>query len=352
MSRDPKAQLVEERARALPAGGLGEWVRHLPKARATVALGLLALVAVPWVVRDPYLLHMVNMALIFILVASSLNLLVGYAGRLNLGYAAFYGVGAYTSAILTVKLGWPFWLTLPLGGLASLAVGLIIGVPCLRLKGPYLAIATLSFGEITRIIAHNWDAVTNGPLGMRGIPAPTPIPIPGLGTLTFASKTNYYYLLLVVVLLCLWGIRRLVQSQLGRCFEALREDDILAEHVGINTVWAKLVNYAVSAFFAGIAGVLYAHYIRYVSPETLSVGESFTMVAMVVVGGMGTFAGPIVGAILFTWLPEILRVAASYRMVIYGAIMMLSILFMRSGLVGAYTSLVERWQRRREGRTP
>ncbi len=314
--------------------------------RLALAALILALALVPLVLTDPYLLHMVNMAGIAVITAAGLNLLIGFTGRLNLGYAAFFGTGAYVSAILTLQAKWPFWLALPAAGMGSLAVGLLVGLPCLRLKGPYLAIATLGFNEILKIIVHNWDGLTNGPLGIRSIPAPTALWLPALGEVSFASKENFYYLLLAMVVGCLWAMHRLTRSQLGRSFQAFREDPTLAESIGIDTIWVRLVSYGLSAFFAGVAGSLYAHYVRYISPEIMSVGDSFAMVAMVVVGGMGAFAGPIVGAILFTWLPELLRAAQEYRMVIYGLTMTLAILFMRQGLVGAALGAWERIRRR------
>ncbi|HID86508.1 MAG TPA: branched-chain amino acid ABC transporter permease [Anaerolineae bacterium] len=311
-------------------------------------LGLL--LSVPLVITSPYHLHIVIISGIFVLLAASLNLITGYSGRLNLGHAAFYGIGAYTSALLALRLNVPFWLGLPSGGLLSVLFGVLIGLPCLRLKGPYLAIATLGFGEITRLVLHNWVSLTNGPLGLRGIPGPPSIAIPGLLIIEFDSKISYYYLLLAVLTASLYVIYRLINSELGRTFLAIREDETLAEMIGIDTTRAKLMNFAVAAFFAGVAGSLYAHYVRFISPETFSFLESSAALTMVVIGGLGTFVGPILGGIIFSLLPEFLRAVAEFRMIIYGATLSISIFFMPKGLAGLLDSIYVYVRTRSEAR--
>jgi len=316
-----------------------------------VGLLLIAgLVTLPWMIKNPYYLHIIIMSGIFVLLASSMNLITGCTGRLNLGHAAFYGIGAYASTLLVMRLGFPVWLAIFLAGLITIFFGILIGVPCLKLKGAYLAITTLAFGEITRLAMMNLVGLTNGPLGIRGIPNPPPIIFGGSLSISFESKTSYYYFLLALCLACLLIIRRLLSSQIGRTFVAIREDEVRAETVGIDTTHIKLMNFALGAFFAGLAGAFYAHYVRFISPDTFTLNETFTILTMVVIGGLGTFYGPIIGGVLFTFLPELLRAIADYRMMIYGLMMSVAIIFMPEGIIGVLQS----WSPRRteqEGRS-
>jgi branched-chain amino acid transport system permease protein len=292
------------------------------------------------VVKNPYYLHIIIMSGIFVLLASSLNLITGCTGRLNLGHAAFYGIGAYGSTLVVMKLGFPVWLGMVMGGLITVFFGVLIGIPCLKLKGSYLAITTLAFGEITRLAMINFVPLTNGPLGIRGIPGPPAIGFGSTPLISFESKTTYYYLVLVICVLCLLTIRKVLNSQIGRTFMAIREDEVRAETVGIDTIQVKIMNFALGAFFAGIAGSFYAHYVRFISPDTFTLGETFTILTMVVIGGLGTFYGPIVGGVIFTFLPELLRAIAEYRMIIYGLMLSVAIIFMPDGIVGLFQSWI------------
>jgi branched-chain amino acid transport system permease protein len=277
---------------------------------------------------------------IFVLLASSMNLITGCTGRLNLGHAAFYGIGAYASTLVVMKLGFPVWLGMVMGGLITVLFGVLIGIPCLKLKGAYLAITTLAFGEITRLAMINFVPLTNGPLGIRGIPGPPAIGFSSTLLISFESKTSYYYLILFICVLCLLTIRRVLNSQIGRTFMAIREDEVRAETVGIDTIQVKIMNFALGAFFAGIAGSFYAHYVRFISPDTFTLGETFTILTMVVIGGLGTFYGPIVGGVIFTFLPELLRAISEYRMILYGLMMSVAIIFMPDGIVGLLQSWI------------
>jgi branched-chain amino acid transport system permease protein len=303
---------------------------------------LAGLIYLPWTVKNPYFLHIIIISGIFVLLASSLNLITGYTGRLNLGHAAFYGIGAYSSTLLVMKLGISVWLAMPLAGLITVFFGILIGIPCLKLKGSYLAITTLAFGEITRLAMMNLVTLTNGPLGIRGIPSPPPIIFWNSALISFESKTSYYYLLLALCLVCLLIIKRLLNSQIGKTFLAIREDEVRAGTVGIDTTQIKIMNFALGAFFAGIAGSFYAHYVRFISPDSFTLNETFTILTMVVVGGLGTFYGPIVGGVIFTFLPEFLRAIAEYRMMIYGLMMSVAIIFMPEGIIGILQSWIPR----------
>ncbi|MEW6529871.1 MAG: branched-chain amino acid ABC transporter permease [Thermodesulfobacteriota bacterium] len=317
-----------------------------PRARVWLkwALGAAALIALPLVVRDRYFLHLVVTAGIFVLLASSWNLLAGYAGQLNLGHAAFYGIGAYTSAILATKLGITPWLGLLAGGLMAALFGLMLGVPALRLSGPYLAITTIGFSEILRLVAMNWVELTRGSLGLYGIPPFTPIKLGSWLEIEFRSEIGAYYLLLVLVCVSLAFFRRLTVSEFGLSLKSLREDEIGAASIGINISGYKLAVFTISAFFAGLAGAFFAHYQRLVSPDTLSLGETFAILTMTMLGGLGTLVGPVLGAVLLTFLSEGLRfvedmVKLDVRMIIYGVLLIVTIRFMRGGIVGLWNSL-------------
>jgi branched-chain amino acid transport system permease protein len=309
-----------------------------------IILIIVILLAIPWAISNQYFLHLLIMAGIFVILTSSWNLLMGYAGLINLGHAAFYGVGAYTSALLALKLGLSPWAGVFCGGLLAAISGFLLGIPSLRLSGPYLAITTIGFAEILKMVATNWVSLTRGPLGLYGIPPFPAIKLaPGL-RIDFSSEHNVYYVILLAVCISLFCFRRITRSEFGLTLKALREDEIAAESIGANTNRYKLTVFTVSAFFAGVAGALFAHYQGLVSPDTLSLSETFNILTMTVVGGLGTLTGPVVGAVVLTFLSEGLRyledlVKFDVRMVIYGFLLILTMLFMRNGIVGLFSSL-------------
>jgi branched-chain amino acid transport system permease protein len=286
---------------------------------------------VPWWLRSPYHVHVLIMAGIFTILALSLNLLLGYTGQLSLGHAAFFGIGAYASALLTLRLEWSFWLGLP--GVAALAAlaGWIIGRLALKLRGAYFVLVTISFAGVISLVSVNWMDLTNGPLGLPGIPAPE------LGPWSLRTKSAYYYLVLAGAAFAYLVCHRLVHSRIGRAFLALRENEPLAESIGVDGTRYLVLAAVVSAALAGVAGSLYAHYTRFVSPEVFLFGYTVTMVIMVVAGGKGTLAGPVVGALLFTVLPEALRevMAWQWQMLAYGVLLVLLVFFLPRGIVPA-----------------
>jgi ABC-type branched-subunit amino acid transport system ATPase component/ABC-type branched-subunit amino acid transport system permease subunit len=305
-------------------------VRHTPG-----ALGAVALVALPFWLTNAYHLHVAIMAGIFTILALSLNLLLGYTGQLSLGHAAFFGIGAYTSALLALRLEWPFWVGLPAAALAAGLAGWAIGRLALKVRGAYFVLVTISFAGVISLVSVNWMELTNGPLGLPGVPAPS------LAGVSFRTKSAYYYLVLVAAASAYLLCRRLVRSRLGRAFLALRENEPLAESVGIDPTRTLVLAAVVSAAMAGVAGSLYAHYTRFVSPEVFLFSYTVTMVIMVVAGGKGTLAGPVVGAVLFTVLPEALReaVAWQWQMLAYGIVLVLLVFFLPRGIVGAGISV-------------
>jgi branched-chain amino acid transport system permease protein len=308
-------------------------------ARAAGALGAVAAVTAPLWVANPYHLHVLIMAGIFAILALSLNLLLGYTGQLSLGHAAFFGIGAYTSALLALPpLEASFWLALPAAAVAAGLAGWAIGRLALKLRGAYFVLVTISFAGVISLVSVNWMELTNGPLGLPGVPPPA------LGPWTLRTKSAYWYLVLAGVALAWLVCHRLVASRIGRALVALRENEPLAQSVGIDGTRYLVLAAVVSAALAGVAGSLYAHYTRFVSPEVFLFTYTVTMVIMVIAGGQGTLAGPIVGALLFTALPEALREAMAWQwqMLAYGVILVLLVFFLPRGIVPSLAA----WRRR------
>jgi branched-chain amino acid transport system permease protein len=305
--------------------------------RLFAALAALALLTLPLWLASPYHLHVAIMAGIFAILALSLNLLLGYTGQLSLGHAAFFGIGAYTSSLLALKLEWSFWAGLPAAAVLSGLAGWAIGRLALKLRGAYFVLVTISFAGVISLVSVNWMELTNGPLGLPGVPAPE---LPGL---SLRTKSAYYYLVLLAAAGAYLVCHRLARSRLGRAFLALRENEALAESVGVDPTRTLVVAAVVSAALAGVAGSLYAHYTRFVSPEVFLFSYTVTMVIMVVAGGKGTLAGPVVGAVLFTVLPEVLREAMAWQwqMLAYGVVLMLLLFFLPRGIVPTLTE----WRR-------
>ena len=304
---------------------------------------LVVLATVPLWLTNPYHLHVAIMAGIFAVLALSLNLLLGYAGQLSLGHAAFFGLGAYATALLSVKREWSPWA----GLLAALAVpglaGYLVGRIALRIRGAYFVLLTVSFAGVVSLVSVNWMDLTNGPLGIPGVPA-LALGWPGGGELSLRPKRAFYYVMLVGALTAYLVCARLVRSRVGRALVALRENETLAASVGIDATHYLVLATVVSAALAGLGGWLYAHYTRFVSPEVFLFTYTVTMVIMVVAGGKGTLAGPVVGAVLFTALPEALREATSWQwqMLAYGVVLVLTLFFLPRGVVPAVVDAVGR----------
>jgi len=306
--------------------------------RSGRAVAALLALTLPFWLANPYVLHVVIMAGIFGVLALSLNLLLGYTGQLSLGHAAFFGIGAYTSALLTLRLEWSFWVALPAAATAAGLAGWCIGRLALKLRGAYFVLVTISFAGVVSLVSINWMDLTNGPLGLPGVPPPE------LGPWSLRTKRAYYYLVLAAVAASCLACKRLVGSRIGRAFVALRENESLAESIGVDVTHYLVLAAVVSAGLAGMAGSLYAHYTRFVSPEVFLFTYTVTMVIMVVAGGKGTLAGPLVGAGLFTALPEALRAVTSWQwqMLAYGVLLVLLVFFLPRGIVPALTAVCRR----------
>ena len=253
------------------------------------------------------------------------------------------GIGAYTTGLLTVKLEWSPWLGLLAAAALPAATGWVIGRLALKLRGAYFVLLTISFAGVVSLVSVNWMDLTNGPLGLPGVP-PVEIGLPGLPPLSLRAKGAYYYLVLAAVLGCYLVCLALIRSRIGRALVALRENETLAESVGIDSTHYLVLAAVISAAMAGLAGGLYAHYTRFVSPEVFLFSYTVTMVVMVVAGGKGTLAGPIVGAVIFTVLPEALRALTSWQwqMLLYGILLVLVLFFMPQGIVPALRTIGRR----------
>ena len=308
--------------------------------RLALLLGLVVAVTAPAWVWNPYHLHTLIMAGIFAVLALSLNLLLGYTGQLSLGHAAFFGIGAYATGLLTVKLEWSAWIGLLAAIVLPAVAGYVIGRLALKLRGAYFVLLTISFAGCVSLVSVNWMDLTNGPLGLPGVP-PLEIALPGLPALSLRTKSAFYYVVLAAVALSYLVCLALIRSRVGRALVALRENETLAASVGIDGTHYLVLAAVVSAAMAGFGGGLYAHYTRFVSPEVFLFTDTVTMVIMVVAGGKGTLAGPIVGAVLFTVLPEALRAATSWQwqMLLYGILLVGVLFFMPEGIVPALRGL-------------
>jgi branched-chain amino acid transport system permease protein len=268
---------------------------------------------------DPYTLQILVNIGIGIILALGLNIIVGLTGQLSLGHAAFMSVGAFSGALLTIKTGMPFYLTILTSGLITAAVAAAIGWPILRLTGDYLAICTLGFAEIVKVVFLNLE-ITNKALGLT-VPTPkTALPMP--------------FIVLIVVILVIIASAFIDNSRFGRALKAIRDDEIAAESMGINIARYKVQSFAVSAFMAGIGGCLYAHFLGYINPSDFGFLKSIDMLSMIVLGGLGSIPGAVFGASLLSAAPEFLRFMSQYRMLVYGALLVFLMVFRPNGLLG------------------
>jgi branched-chain amino acid transport system permease protein len=306
----------------------------------------LAAAAVPFVVTNNYLFHLIIIAVIWSILATSLNLVLGFTGLLSLAHGAFFGLGAYTSALLVTKADWNFWATIPPAMAVAALFGAVLGLLTLRLSGHYFAISTLSFGIVVSLVLEKWDDFTEGPRGISSIPAPSPINLFGWGQIEFESNIAKYYLSLAALVLCLLFVWRLVHSPTGRALEAIRQNELLASCLGVDLVFYKLLAFSLSAAMAGLAGVLYGVYITYINPIDAGLWNGFYAVMYIVIGGVGTFAGPIVGTLFLVTLPELLRTFQDYRLLLLGILLILTMTFLPQGIVGGLRTLQRRWATR------
>lgn len=291
----------------------------------TVVAGAIA----PLVLRDEYLMHIGVMIMFSIMIATSFNLIVGYVGEFPLGHTAFLGMGAYTAALLSLKVAAPVYVTIPSSGLVGGLSGLVIGAITLRLHGPFFVIVTLCFAEVLRLVANNWIALTNGPMGLSGVGKPGWIESQSV----LGQKISFYYIGLVMVVLALYVAYRFVNSNVGRAAVAIRENRLVAQSVGIWPFYYGLVTFVLAAILCSSAGAFYAHYISFVGPEVFSFSFMASMIIMVLLGGKGTLIGPVVGAIVVVVLEEYLRDLKELRLSMFGLVVVAIVVFLPRGLM-------------------
>jgi branched-chain amino acid transport system permease protein len=318
-----------------------------------VCIGLFIVSLIAFVmIADKYFVYLINLAAIATIGSLGLNLLTGFTGQISIGHAGFLAIGAYSSAVLTSKCGFPFLLALPAAGAITTFAGLLVGIPSLRLKGLYLAITTFAFGFIVEHVANTWDSLTGGSQGMV-VP-----PVEILGQ-SFDTDRGFFFIVFPITAFAIIFARNLIRSKPGRAWIAVRDQDIAAQTIGINLLWYKLSSFAVSSFYAGIAGALFAHYLMYISPGHFELLVSVQYLAMIIVGGLGSILGSIFGAVFMILLPEVLKFLpdllrgtcpviverfADINLILYGLIIILFILKEPKGLYGIWTDIKVYWR--------
>ncbi len=298
----------------------------------TKCLIVLPCLLVPFVIQSNYVMRVVIYICLYVVLALGLNVVMGFTGLLNIGHAAFYATGAYTTAILMTSYGTSFWLTIPIGMVLGMSLGILLGFPTLRVRDDYLAMVTLGFGQIVYIVANNWMALTRGPRGIPGIPAPR------IGFsrwhLVIDSYPAYYYLILFFVFLSVYACIKVRDSRVGLAWMAIREDEDVAAVMGINLVFYKTLSFGFSAALGALAGSFFAAFQSFVSPNSFTILESVIIITIPILGGLGSITGTIIGAIIMIAAPEVFRSASEYRMVALGAFMVLMMVFKPEGLFG------------------
>jgi branched-chain amino acid transport system permease protein len=287
------------------------------------------IVAFPFIF-SMYQTNIMTTALIYVVVGLGLNIVVGLAGLLDLGYVAFYLVGAYSYALLNLHFGIGFWLALPIGAAFGFLFGILLGFPVLRLRGDYLAIVTLGFGEIIRLVMENWNQFSKGPSGIANIPRPGFF---GIDLSLHQSIIYVYFVMIGMVIFTVFVVKRLQDSRLGRAWIALREDEVACQAMGIDKTRTKLSAFALGATWAGLGGVVFAAKTTFINPASFTLWESITILCIVVLGGMGSILGVIAGALILILLPEYLRAFSEYRMLLFGAVLVIMMVFRPEGII-------------------
>ena len=309
-----------------------------------IGLFILGLIVAPFA-TDPYVIYLINLSCVATVAALGLNLLTGFTGQISLGHAAFFAIGAYCTAILASDLRMPYWVCLPASGFFAAFTGLLVGIPCLRLKGLYLAMATMSFGVVVEYVVITWEGVTKGVRGI-GIPTPKVFGYP------LDSNEKLYYFLLAVTALAIVAATNLVRTRIGRAFIAIRDRDIAAEVMGVNLTKYKVMAFAIGSFYAGVAGGLYAYLMHYIHPEHFTFLLSVQYLAIIIVGGLGSILGSVFGAVFITIIPEFIKGLADlltlaipalqdkyddgWNIAAFGLLIMLFLIFEPKGLFGIW----------------
>ncbi|MCG8392576.1 MAG: branched-chain amino acid ABC transporter permease [Pseudomonadales bacterium] len=299
---------------------------------------ILAAVLFPFVASNEYQIYVMALAFVWAIAVYGMNIITGLCGQLNLAHGGFFAIGAYTLSILAVDHGWGFWWAFLAAGGAGALLGFLAGVVSLRLKEHYFAIFTLCVGFIIYLLIDKWEALTHGALGIIDIPAPN-----GFGLVDFTQTTPFYYLALTFMVLSIWLAARIANSLLGRSFRAIRISDDLAESLGINLMRNKVLAFVLSTTYASVAGALYAGLVRFIGPAEAEVVHTFDMITYLLVGGIGTLMGPLIGTMAITWLTQSLQFLEEYRMIVFGPMLVVLVIFFPRGVVGSFLT----WRGRR-----
>ncbi len=316
-------------ATASPGDQKSQYILNLLKSKKLIFIFIpLICLAIPHVMTNMYYLGIVNYMILYAILCMGLNLILGYTGLLSLGHAAFYGLGGYTTAILITRYGFGFLPCLIISGIIALLFGMLLGLPTRKVRGDYFCLLTIAFGEIFRLVVQAWIEFTNGAMGIVGIP------IPSILGWSIRTEMDFYYLGLILLAFTYVTLYLLIHSRFGRAFVAIREDELAASVMGINTAIYKIIVFGIGCFYAGLAGSYLAVYQTTVTPSNFRLEESCLMIIMVIVGGMGSLLAPIAGVILMTLATEYFRSISEYRMLIIGGIMVLVLLFRPQGIFG------------------
>lgn len=295
---------------------------------------LVGLLLLPHFVPNAYVQRVINLSLIYVILTLGQNLLTGFTGLISLGQAGFYAIGAYTSALLVLRLHVPWLVAFFTAGVLACIVGILLGYPCLRVGGDYLTLMTIGFGEVVRITALNWMELTRGPMGLPGVPPPR------IGSLVISGGLRYYYLFLAVATATYTGVWLLVNSKIGRALKAIREDEVAAGVSGLNVAHYKILSFGVAALLAGFAGSLLAHFNAFVGPTSFDIDESLLQMNMAILGGLGSLPGSVLGAVILTAAPELFRIITEFRLLFMGLLMVGLMIWRPNGILGKQSAVV------------
>jgi len=301
--------------------------------RILAAVAIACLLLLPLLLAGPYHLHVLILTMMYVVLASSLRL-INLSGQMSLAHGGMMTVGAYTSTLLVMKAGFPFWVAMPLAGFSAALIAYVVGYPFVRLKGIYFSIVTIFFSEVVVLTAQQWQGLTGGNTGIFGIPRPSPVVIPRILRMDFSSKTDFYYLALVLMLVSLIILYAVERSRIGLILRGVQQADSLAESIGIDTTGFKVLAFTVGSFFAGLIGGFYCHYISAISPDAFSFLFTIYILVYVTVGGEKKFVGPILGAAVLTILPEVARPLKAFMPFLFAAVLIAVIFFVPEGMAG------------------
>ena len=305
------------------------------------ALALVGFILLPQIIAVKYYLHLSVLALFWVIAAQGQNLIQGYTGYVSIVQAGFMGIGAYSTALMGIHFDMPVWLTITLAPFVTAFFALLTGYPSLRVKGHYFAIVTLAFNMVIFIVLMNFHELTQGEAGITGIPKPGAKD----GVFNWRDRETYYYFVLIIAVLMTALAALIVRSRIGQTLIAIRQNEDLVGAIGIAAWKYKLFAFVISAMFGGLAGAIYAHYQSFINPEIFGVAQSLDAILAVIIGGSGTIAGPVIGAFFVVFLPEYLRFADSFRLILYGLVLVLATIYMPRGIVGVATDLMAKWGR-------